>query len=236
MLRPGMPAATAALDSLVDIAKAPDSFVPTEASAKALPALAADRLSQYLALFADRRTLGKSRFYPGLTQRRWHDRNDFAITKALEASFEDIRREVDALDDPDFYHDSEGLVRDGQLENFSFLRTRQEAPGQLRALSGDHRDNRASRRGHPAAGRPHLHFPDGAGTHIVPHVGPTNLRLRSHLGIHVPAGDCRLGIGGETRGWVEGECIVFDDTFEHEAWNFTNEARTVLIVDIGIPT
>ena len=61
MLRPGMPAATAALDSLVDIAKAPDSFVPKEASATALPELAADRLSQYLALFADRRTLGKSR-------------------------------------------------------------------------------------------------------------------------------------------------------------------------------
>ena len=64
MLRPGMPAATAALDSLVDIAKAPDSFVPKEASATALPELAADRLSQYLALFADRRTLGKSRYNP----------------------------------------------------------------------------------------------------------------------------------------------------------------------------
>ncbi len=235
MLRPGMPAATAALDSLVDIARAPDSFVPTETSATALPALAADRLSQYLALFADRRTLGKSRFYPGLTQRRWHDRNDFAITKALQDSFEDIRREVDALDDPDFYHDSEGLVRDGQWRIFHFYeRGKKHQANCARCPVITEIIER-----HDEA----IRAPGGLiyisrmvpGTHIVPHVGPTNLRLRSHLGIHVPEGDCRLCLGGETRGWVEGECIVFDDTFEHEAWNFTNEARTVLIVDIWHP-
>lgn len=233
MLRPGMPAAAAALDNLADIARAPDSFVPTDATA--LPELAADRLSQYLTLFADRRTLGKSRFYPGLTQRRWHDQRDFAITRALEDSYEAIRREVDALDDPDFYHDSEGLVRDGQWRIFHFYeRGKKHQANCARCPVITEIIER-----HDEA----IRAPGGLiyisrmvpGTHIVPHVGPTNLRLRSHLGIHVPEGDCRLRLGGETRGWVEGECLVFDDTFEHEAWNFTNQARTVLIVDIWHP-
>jgi tetratricopeptide (TPR) repeat protein len=235
MLRPGMPAATAALDSLADIAKAPESFVPAAVSATALPELATDRLSQYLTLFADRRTLSKSRFYPGLAQRRWHDRHGFAITRALEDSHEAICREVDALDDPDFYHDSEGLVRDGQWRIFHFYeRGKKHQANCARCPVITEIIER-----HDEA----IRAPGGLiyisrmvpGTHIVPHIGPTNLRLRSHLGIHVPEGDCRLRVGGETRGWVQGECIVFDDTFEHEAWNFTNEARTVLIVDIWHP-
>ncbi len=38
-----------------------------------------------------------------------------------------------------------------------------------------------------------------AGTHIAPHRGPTNLRLRCHLGITIPAGDCAIRVGEETR-------------------------------------
>jgi aspartate beta-hydroxylase len=235
LLRPGMPGATAALDGLKDIAKAPESFTPTEMSTAALPEQATERLAQYLTFFADRRTLGKSRFYPGLRQQRCYDRRDFAITVALEASYEAIRREVEALDDPDFYHDSEGLVRDGQWRIFHFYERGKKHEANCARCPVitkiiEHHDEA-------------IRAPGGLiyisrmvpGTHIVPHVGPTNLRLRSHLGIHVPAGDCRLRLGGETRGWVQGECIVFDDTFEHEAWNFTHEARTVLIVDIWHP-
>src|ERR1700744_1142989 len=75
-----------------------------------------------------------------------------------------------------------------------------------------------------------------AGTHIAPHCGPTNLRLRCHLGIAVPAGDCAIRVGDETRFWTEGECLVFDDHFEHEAWNHTGEDRIVLIVDLWHPS
>ncbi len=37
------------------------------------------------------------------------------------------------------------------------------------------------------------------GTHIRPHRGPTNQRLRCHLGIRIPEGDCGLRVGSETR-------------------------------------
>ncbi|HEY2154555.1 MAG TPA: aspartyl/asparaginyl beta-hydroxylase domain-containing protein [Isosphaeraceae bacterium] len=68
------------------------------------------------------------------------------------------------------------------------------------------------------------------GTHIKPHVGYTPAVLRCHLGLITPEG-CALRVGPEVRGWHEGECMVFDDTTEHEAWNRSDSVRAVLIID-----
>ena len=72
-------------------------------------------------------------------------------------------------------------------------------------------------------------------THIESHRGPTNIRVRCHLGVKVPDGDCAIRVGEEVRRWREGKCLVFDDYFEHEAWNHTDEDRLVLIVDLWHP-
>jgi aspartate beta-hydroxylase len=72
-------------------------------------------------------------------------------------------------------------------------------------------------------------------THIAPHRGPTNVRLRCHLALEVPDGDCALRAGGETQTWEAGKCLVFDDSFEHEAWNRTARERTILVVDLWHP-
>jgi hypothetical protein len=53
------------------------------------------------------------------------------------------------------------------------------------------------------------------GTHLRAHCGPSNWRLRCHLGLIVPPG-VRLRVGTETREWRSGECLVFDDSYEHE--------------------
>ena len=38
--------------------------------------------------------------------------------------------------------------------------------------------------------------------------------------LQVPKGDgCKLTVGGISRPWVEGECLLFDDFFEHSAEN-----------------
>jgi aspartate beta-hydroxylase len=73
------------------------------------------------------------------------------------------------------------------------------------------------------------------GTHIDAHRGPTNLRVRCHLALKVPEGDCAIRVGVQTRRWEEGRCLVFDDHFDHEAWNHTEEDRLVLIVDLWHP-
>jgi ornithine lipid ester-linked acyl 2-hydroxylase len=72
------------------------------------------------------------------------------------------------------------------------------------------------------------------GTHILPHRGYTHDVLRCHLGLLVPPG-CSMRVGGETREWQEGRCLVFDDTSEHEVWHRGEQARVVLLLDFARP-
>lgn len=71
----------------------------------------------------------------------------------------------------------------------------------------------------------------GPGTYIGPHHGYTDRVLRCHLGLVVPKSGCALRVGSDTRAWAEGDCFVFDDSLEHEAWNRSTERRVVLLVD-----
>ena len=73
-----------------------------------------------------------------------------------------------------------------------------------------------------------------AGSHIGAHCGPSNLRLRVHLGLLVPEGT-RIRVGDEVRAWREGECLVFDDSYEHEVWHDGAGDRIVLICDMWHP-
>jgi aspartate beta-hydroxylase len=72
------------------------------------------------------------------------------------------------------------------------------------------------------------------GTHLLPHRGVTNTRVVGHLPLLVPE-DCALSVGGEVHVWRPGEVVVFDDTYEHEAWNRSPRTRVVLIFDTWNP-
>jgi hypothetical protein len=72
------------------------------------------------------------------------------------------------------------------------------------------------------------------GTHIPPHHGMLNTRLICHIPLVVPAG-CRLRVGAETRDVIEGQAMIFDDSFEHEAWNDGEAVRAVLLFEIWRP-
>ena len=75
----------------------------------------------------------------------------------------------------------------------------------------------------------------GPGTHIKPHHGVTNTRLVMHLPLIVPS-DCALNVfGGGLHAWTEGELVMFDDTFLHEAWNRSAHTRVVLLMDCWNP-
>jgi aspartate beta-hydroxylase len=73
-----------------------------------------------------------------------------------------------------------------------------------------------------------------AKTRIPGHTGVSNTRLIVHLPLIVPPG-CGFRVGAERREWHPGEAFVFDDTFEHEAWNESDVPRAVLILDIWSP-
>ena len=73
------------------------------------------------------------------------------------------------------------------------------------------------------------------GTHILPHHGVTNARLVMHLPLVVP-NDCALNlIGAGEHRWQEGRLVMFDDTFQHEAWNRSQASRTILLMDCWNP-
>uniref|UniRef100_A0ACB8FE22 Uncharacterized protein n=2 Tax=Sphaerodactylus townsendi TaxID=933632 RepID=A0ACB8FE22_9SAUR len=73
------------------------------------------------------------------------------------------------------------------------------------------------------------------GTHVWPHTGPTNCRLRMHLGLVVPKEGCRIRCAEETRSWEEGKVLIFDDSFEHEVWQDASAYRLIFIVDVWHP-
>jgi len=72
------------------------------------------------------------------------------------------------------------------------------------------------------------------GTHIWAHTGPTNCRLRVHLGLIIPK-NVHIRVGEDTRTWKNGKALVFDDSFEHEVWHNGSEARLIMIIDFYHP-
>ncbi len=75
------------------------------------------------------------------------------------------------------------------------------------------------------------------GYHIPPHRGVTKGIIRCHLGLIVPkdAENCYMRVDDQIKVWKEGEAFVFDDTYEHEVRNDTEEDRVVLILDFDRP-
>ncbi|XP_028288117.1 aspartyl/asparaginyl beta-hydroxylase isoform X3 [Parambassis ranga] len=73
------------------------------------------------------------------------------------------------------------------------------------------------------------------GTHVWPHTGPTNCRLRMHLGLVIPKQGCRIRCTNQTREWEEGKVLIFDDSFEHEVWQDADSYRLIFIVDVWHP-
>jgi beta-hydroxylase len=74
-----------------------------------------------------------------------------------------------------------------------------------------------------------------AGAHIPAHRGVTKGLITCHLGLIVPEGDVRMRVDSKIVRWAEGATLVFDDTYEHEVWNDTDETRVVLLVQFGRP-
>lgn len=173
--------------------------------------------------------------YPDLPSRPWYDPKDFPIVAYLEANFDAIREEILTLEGHHRFHrESELIGRTGDWDvAFFYERGRRHddvcaaCPTTARAV-----DTYSTVR--TLAGLSYVSRMR-AETHIEAHRGPTNLRVRCHLGIQVPDGDSAIRVGDETRRWVQGGCLVFDDYFVHEAWNHTDEDRIVLIVDLWHP-
>jgi aspartyl/asparaginyl beta-hydroxylase (cupin superfamily) len=75
------------------------------------------------------------------------------------------------------------------------------------------------------------------GKHLPAHRGPYNGVLRLHLGLIVPEPRDKIAIRVRDQicHWNEGKVLIFDDAYEHEAWNHSDKTRVVLFVDFVKP-
>lgn len=186
-------------------------------------------------------------YFPGLPPATYLDRALFPWIEQLEARTDAIRQELLSLLPSDAGR--ERVFSDEAIEQQN-LRGLQEPPswnGYYFYRHGVRREDNCS--SCPVTARSldllplsHVreHGPEvlfsvfTAGTHLLPHRGVTNTRLVGHLPLIVPP-DCALNVGGEIHEWREGRAVIFDDTYEHEAWNRSQQTRVVLIFDLWNP-
>ncbi|MCA8248907.1 aspartyl/asparaginyl beta-hydroxylase domain-containing protein [Burkholderia multivorans] len=75
------------------------------------------------------------------------------------------------------------------------------------------------------------------GKHIPPHRGPFRGILRGYLVLSMPrradgTPGAVLKVDGREYRLDEGRFLLWDDTFEHEVWNDSDDVRIVLLLDI----
>ena len=189
--------------------------------------------------------------FPGLPDRAWYEHDEFPWMAELERHTPQIREELLAVLEKDegfrpfvtmprehpgaeYWKDLNHspswnaffFYRDGER----FVDNHARCPVTSRALDAAPLNRVAD------------HSPEALysilkpGAHIPPHTGVINVRLVVHLPLIVPsATECGIRVGGEARGWTEGRCIAFDDTYEHEAWNKSGKTRVVMIFDVWNP-
>lgn len=160
----------------------------------------------------------------------FRDPRDFPFLAQLEARFAELRAELLALDDSAFLESPDSLgERPGGYDERGWQwygLCGEEAPSQHRAACPEAVAACEAVPGLVNAGYSRF-LP---GTHLEPHRGELPGVLRCHLPLVVPEGDLGLRFGAEQRGWREGRCLVFDDSFEHDAWNRGAGPRTVLLL------
>lgn len=183
-------------------------------------------------------------YFEGLPQRSFYRRDEFDWVAALEQETPAIRAELEAVtdgfapyvaDSPDRPRPNNPLLDDPSWSALYLWQggaivaeNAARFPATMAALAKLPIPRIAGRS--PMA----LFSRLTPGTHIQPHHGLLNTRLICHLPIIAPPG-CGLRVGADTHAWREGELVIFDDSFEHEAWNRGTATRTVLLFEIWKP-
>lgn len=186
-------------------------------------------------------------YFPGLPQRQFYERDEFPWLTEIEAAVPEMQAELRAVlaDGNDFapYVEAHAdrplaanpLMNDPKWGAYYFWRNGEivpenaaRCPVTMQALQ--HAPMPLIDQRSPIA-LWSLLKPD---THIQPHHGLLNTRLICHIPLIVPQG-CALRVGNETRSWREGEALIFDDSFEHEAWNKSDATRVILLFEIWRP-
>lgn len=186
-------------------------------------------------------------YYPGMPQREFYERSEFPWLAEMEAAIPDMQEELRGViartqefkpyvqGQPNRPRPNNPLLDDPSWGAHYFWKDGVEitensvhCPKTMAALAAAPIPVIQERS--PMA----LYSVLEPGTHIAPHYGMLNTRLICHIPLILPS-DCALRVGGETRPWKAGEALIFDDSFEHEAWNRSDQRRVILLFEIWRP-
>ncbi|HEX6929608.1 MAG TPA: aspartyl/asparaginyl beta-hydroxylase domain-containing protein [Gammaproteobacteria bacterium] len=189
-------------------------------------------------------------FFPGLPERKFFEREMFPWIEDVESQAALVRDEYLALaEDESFFRPyvnvdekSEGVEHwKGVNKSLSWSSCHVYRHGKLREDVASRCPVTIATLDKAPLNRVVDHGPESMfsvlkpGTHIPPHHGTINGRLIVHLPLIVPENCGAIRVAGEVRTWEFGRCLIFDDSYAHEAWNHCAETRVVLIFDIWSP-
>lgn len=74
------------------------------------------------------------------------------------------------------------------------------------------------------------------GGQLNPHRDPFAGSLRYHLGLSTPNDDrCYIDVDGIRHSWRDGQGVIFDETYVHDAYNKSEQNRIILFCDVERP-
>ncbi|HWZ63626.1 MAG TPA: aspartyl/asparaginyl beta-hydroxylase domain-containing protein [Steroidobacteraceae bacterium] len=192
------------------------------------------RFESFMGRFLTNQNDPRMTSYPALKAKPWHDPKSFPSVATLESSYPRIKREYRALSGTrGFQPEMEPIKRTGQWNIFTLYELGKKNLANCAKCPETTRIVESLAAVQTLVGLVYFsHMKPG--TRILPHKGPTNLRIRCHLALEVPP-RCGIRVGGERRTWTPGKCLVFDDSFEHETWNDGETTRVVLVLDFWHP-
>ena len=156
------------------------------------------------------------------------------VSRSLEQEFEVIAREFEQVADRDVPSPSQALVGSGAWNTFPLQRSAKPVEENIALCPQTWAAAERCPLLHGLRGGVYFSIMD-PGTHVKPHYGPSNLKLRYHLAIEDDE-KARIRSGQEWRSWHRGECLILDDSFEHEVHHDGSRRRVVLIVDCWHPS
>ena len=236
---------------MAEAARRYEAHLEDKLSAAGLSDKASPRVAMALDLLLGRKQLYLQQpnvfYFPGLPQRQFYERDEFPWLTGIEGQAPAMRDELAAViaAEGDFQPyvgvptgrpaPNNSLLGDPSWGAYYLWQSGAPVPGQADRCPATMAVLEAAPMPVIAGRSPMALFSLlKPGTHIAPHHGMLNTRLICHVPLFAPE-NCGLRVGNETRQWRFGESLIFDDSFEHEAWNRGAETRVVLLFEIWRP-
>lgn len=187
-------------------------------------------------------------YIPDLLSQAYFERSELNWTGKIEAAFDDIKQEI--IQNLDIENDGEPyLDADMPLSGENWDRIVGKKNWAAIHLYNQGKANEDIIAKYPKMMKALKHVPlteiNGnpsevfisvlnPNTCIPPHFGVSNNTLTVHFPIIVPEG-CGLRAGQHKLEQKEGQILAFDDSYDHEAWNDSDDMRVVLIFEAWHP-